>query len=249
MPRKGGTRIGNNAQRKSAVTTIGRLIDYGSHTKLISNRGNDWSAERITWTSGSFGFGVDGVERHPRAWKYDPSGAVLVEGDMLVIHFIDGDPEAPIISGGVRSLRPADAFFTTPAVGGDSNRFAARLAALDGAGAVSGHVEVEALHDGNVLEVRVGGGKFSGPRTRILIDATAGTISVGKGAETHQVPFGEVIVQALADLAADVIAVNTAIPTLTPVPPPALKATQILADAAASLSAGAPMLSTIVKVE
>lgn len=250
IPKKGAERRrGNNAERKSARTTIGRLIDYGTHVKLVSNEGNDWSSERVTYCSGSFGFGIDGLERNPRLWKYDPTGKVLVEGDMYVIDFVNDDPEAPIIRGGVRSLKPFDEFFTQSPIGADSNRFAARLAAVSPVGVATGHVEVEGLLNGNNLEIRVGGAQFKGPRLRIRIDGTTGAISIGKGLETHQVPFGEVLVQALADLAADIIAVNTAIPTLVPVPAPALKATTLLVDTAASLAAGPPMLSTIVKVQ
>jgi hypothetical protein len=250
IPKKTGGR-GNQSQRTAGnvYTTIGRLIDYGTHIKLVSNRGADWTSDRVTWVSGSFGFGADGVERSPRLWTYDDAGKPIVEGDMLVIDFLDGDSQSPIVRGGVRSIKPLDEFFVRPAIGADANRFAARLAAVDDEGAVTGHVEVEGLLDGNNLEIRVGGSTLSGARLRIRIDDDAGTISHGKGAEVHPAGLGDVQVQALMDLATDIIAVNTAIPTLTPVPAPTLKSTQILVDAAQSLAAGAPMLSSIVMVE
>lgn len=248
LPRK-PKRRGNAKQRNQVEGSVeGWLVDMGGGEIVLTDTdGNLWPAERVRTLTGTFGFGLDGLSKSPRPYLYDAQGAVVIEGDHFLVHFLKNDPNKPVISGGVRSLKPADPGWSPPQpIGEDPNPVRFRAALLSSAGAMTGHVQVAALDGGPVLEVVVGGGTF-GTGLRLELDYSAGTVKIGRGSETHQVAFGEVIVQALADLAADVLAVNTAIPTLTPVP--VLNATTLAIDTAQSLAAGAPMLSTVVKVE
>lgn len=254
MAHKLANRRGNAKERKTARPTTGYLIDYGDRVVLYDMRGNDWSADRISWVGGAFGYGVDGVERQPRAYKFGTGGQVLVEGDQVVIIFTDGNPEAPMIAGGVRKIRSpeeasADPFFSAQPIGGDPNPLKARVAARDPVSdAITGHVELECFTNGNQLEIRIGGSVLGGPKLRVLLDFDTGNIALGKGAELHPIPLGDAIVSALADLAADIATTAAAVPVVLPIPP-LPGAAQVALDCTESLINGAPFLSSVVKVE
>jgi hypothetical protein len=241
--------LGNAAQRTVvAGPTEGWLVDYGGGTVVLTDiRGNMWPAERVRFLCG-LGTNDEGLVRPPRPRKYNPDGTVLIEGDTLFVEFIDADPSKPVVRGGVRTLKPTDpTFFAGQDVGQDPNPIRWRAALQDPkSGAVTGSVQLRALDGGSRFELVVGGSKF-GTGLRLLLDYGAGTISFDRQGTTHPVPLGDEIVTRLQQIAQDLISINAALPTLSPVP--TLNAFQLLIDAAQSLSAGAPLLSTTVRVQ
>lgn len=257
IPRK-PPKLGNSkAGGKVDGPTEGRLVDMGSgRIKLAClTTGNDWSADSVRVVQGSFGFDAEGVAKAPRPWVFAPGTETpLVKGDVFLIHYVNGDPTKPVISGGIRSLAPSDpSFFPAQAVGADPNPVRLRAVRL-GAVGMANYIQVRALETGGDFEIMVGGGAFEnrlGGDFRIQINYTEGKIRIGRGGEANPVPKGDMIVQALQDLATDIIAVNAALPSLTPVP--TLNATQLLVDTATSLAdpagGGPPLLSPIVRVE
>lgn len=239
---------GNASQRaRMAGPAQGRLVDYGGGTLVLSDmRGGLWPAEKIRYLPGTFGYNEEGIEQSPRPWLF-AGDTVVVEGDWLLIHFLHGDGACPVIQGGIRTLKPADpAFFSGQAIGQDANRWRARKAARNPAGAITGTIEIRALDGRNALEIVVGGATF-GTGVRLAIDYDAGTVSLDQGGPTERSVLGEAVVDALGKLATDLIAVAAAVPTA--VPP---GATEVLAAAEASLAAGAPgapYLSSILRVQ
>lgn len=250
IPRK--TSPKGNARQRSVASgpTWGKLVDYGGDGLVLTDaRGHATPVDssKVRYLCGSFGNAEEGFHRAPRPWKY--AGDVpTVEGDTFLILYLDNEADKPLLIGGVRTLKPDDAeFFPPQPIGEDPNPARLRLALKNEAGVTTGHVEVTALDaGGRKLEISVGGATF-GAGMRILVDADAGQIKLGAHSETHQVPFGEALVEAIKGLADDMIAVNTAIPTLLSVP--LLNATTITVDAATSLASGAPYLSVAVLVE
>lgn len=248
IPRK-APRAGNAGQRlRVDGPTEGWFVDMGGGVLVLTDvRGNLWPQERVRVKQGSFGFSAEGVEKAPRPWKYDGAGNVLVERDRYLVHFLDGDPHKPVVEGGIRSLKPEDPAFLFPQpIGQDPNALRMRAARLTDAGTMEGHVQLRALDGSNGLELVVGGGTF-GAGLRIELNYDTGLIKIGAGGETHQVMLGDVVVQALLGIAQDLIALNAALPTLTPLA--TLKAFQLLTDATTSLSADTPFLSKITRVE
>lgn len=245
LPRKDGQ---NNPKANQAkqFPTMGRLVDRGADgVWLVTSRGE--VSRYVTGVQqGSFGNAAEGWSRPPRPWKYDPSGRVLVAGDHVLIVYIDGNPAKPVLLPGWPSLAPDDADVLPPRpTDADPNPARMRMVARDAtSGTVTGHVDVRALDGGNAIEVLVGGPTF-GVGLRVLLDFDAGQIKLGRGAETHRVPLGDAIATAIKTLAQDLLTVAAAVPVVPPPP----GTTQLLVDAATSLAAGAPLLSTVVSIE
>lgn len=236
--------------------TWGWLVDQGEgRLVLLARDGNRWPVgpgKMARYLTAGPRNTVEGLHRAPRPWVYDALGNPVVKGDYVLIAFINGDPKSPVILPGVAPLDPEDPdFLPGNPLGEDPNPIRGRWAARDArTGAVTGHLQVQALDGGNTFEIVAGGASF-GEGVRLLLDFDAGQIKVGRGDETHQVGFGEEIVQAIKTLAEAILAVDASQAAKLPSSAPVATATvtQVLADCTASLSAGAPMLSTIVKVQ
>jgi hypothetical protein len=216
IPRKRAIdRRGNAGERQTPPGPVeGILVDYGSKLVLRDSRGNTWDQDRVRLLAGDFGSCRDGTERAPRAWVFDQgSGSVLVEGDLLLIDFLDGDADKPFIRGGVRPLIPEDdSFFSGQSIGQDANRYAFRQVQLDAAGVQSGHFDIEAFADGTQqrLEIRVGGALLNGGKCRILLDFKAGVISIGDGNEDERVILGDEFLTDYKGVVDDLIAAAAA---------------------------------------
>lgn len=226
--------------------TMGRLVDRGADgVWLVTARGETTryiaGVHQGPWSNAS-----EGWSRPPRPWKYDPAGGVLVAGDHLLVVYLDGNPSKPVLIPGWPSLAPDDPEVLPPRpTDADPNPARVRMVARDPAsGAMTGHVDVRALDGGNAIELSVGGPAF-GVGLRLLLDFDAGQIKMGRGAETHRVPLGDMIAKALQTLAQDLLTVAAAVPVVPPPP----GTTQLLIDASTSLAAGAPLLSTVVTIE
>lgn len=257
--------------------TVARLVDYGDRVVFVDLRtGYEVPCElsTITYLSGPFGNAMERVHAPPRPWKFDPStGEVLIEGDQLLVVFLGNDHRHPVVLGGASSGEPEDPeMFPAQPLGTDPDPIRVRKARRDSnTGAALGTLQITTLDGGNGFDLVVGGSKFgegsrltidhdagtievqagsaSGPR--VILDAQAGTIKLGQGSETHQVGFGEAMVQALKTLAEAILAVDASQAAKLPSSAPVATATvtPIVADCVASLAAGPPYLSTIVKVQ
>lgn len=250
--------IPRHSNRPPGTTTVwgptwGRLVDYGDSLALVDMR-TGWAVpcdlSNVQILTGSWGNTVEGVQVGPRPWKFE-AGRAVVEGDNFLIVFLGNDHRHPVLIPGVRPPNPDDpGFFAARPIGEDPNPVRLRKVARNAAGAVTGTLEVTALDGGNGFEIVVGGGAF-GTGTRIELDHDAGTVKIGQGSETHQVAFGEAIVQAIKTLAEGLLQLDTVVAAKLISSAPILTATvtPVITDCATSLSAGAPMLSNIVKVE
>lgn len=166
--------------------TWGYFIDRGDRVDLVDGRtqhrwtGLDRGA--VQYSNGSAINAVEGFYRAPRPWKYDAQGNVIVYGDLVVIEFLDGNPNMPIVRPGARSTMsraPEEdtAFFPHNPLGQDPNPMRWRYVARDDRGAVTGHVQAKALDGGAKVELVVGGTKF-GEGVTVTLDFDAGRITM-----------------------------------------------------------------------
>lgn len=150
-----------HARRRRPMLTSGRFIDYGDRVVLADFDGNTWAAESVSIVQGSFGYRDDGVVKLPRPWTFNAStGLPTIEGDVVVVQFVNDNPATPIVMGGVRSAKASD-FLERNHGDGDRpfNRLAMRLRALDAAGAVVGEARVDvhgALGPGTIRALTTG---------------------------------------------------------------------------------------------
>ena len=168
------------------LRTWGYFVDRDGPIDLVDGRsGHRWQGidtGTVQYANGSPLNAVEGWYRAPRPWKYDNSGNVLVRGDIVVIDFLDGNPNMPLVSPGSRSTKTKDpdaddAFFPPNPLGQDPNPVRWRYVARNDAGAVTGHVQAKALDGGNKVELVVGGTKF-GEGVTVTLDFDAGRITM-----------------------------------------------------------------------
>lgn len=117
--------------------------------------GNVWSLNHVSILCGSFGWEAEGVAKLPRVRRFDSADKIIIEGDRVLIDFVDGNPKTPVVRGGLRSTA-CDAFLpynhADTEADTDENRLALRLRQLDEEGTETGTIELEAGHDegGNI---------------------------------------------------------------------------------------------------
>lgn len=163
--------------------TWGWLVDQGpGRLVLVSRDGQRWPAgpgSMVRYVAGGPRNTVEGFHRAPRPWVYDSRGKPVVAGDYLEIHFLDGNPQRPVVAPGVQALDPEDPDFHPPnPLGEDPNPIRGRWAARDPrTGAVTGHVQLRALDGTNALELVVGGPMF-GDGVILTLDFDAGRVDV-----------------------------------------------------------------------
>jgi len=136
--------------RRPRTVTSGWFVDYGDRVVLRDRWGNTWAEESVSIVQGGFGYKEDGAQKLPRPYTYDANGGVVVEGDVVVIDFLDGNPKTPLVLGGVRSAKDAG-FLSRGYQDEDApyNRMAARLRALDTSGGVVGEARLEVHASGD----------------------------------------------------------------------------------------------------
>lgn len=166
--------------------TWGYFVDRGDRVDLVDGRtqhrwtGLDRGA--VEYCNGSAFNATEGFFRAPRPWKYDDQGNVLVYGDLVLIEFLDGNPNRPIVRPGARSTKSRapdedTEFFPYNPLGQDPNPMRWRYVARDDRGAVTGHVQAKALDGGAKVELVVGGKKF-GEGVTVTLDFDAGRITM-----------------------------------------------------------------------
>jgi hypothetical protein len=133
---------------------IGRFVDYGDRVLLTDARGRTYSPEYVSIVTGFWGFGEEGTAKLPRPWLYDPAGGVLIEGDKVLIFFLDGKANLPIVMGAARRCAPDEFLpynYASPEA--NPNALRARLLALNALGVAEGEVRVKVCDDdkGSVL--------------------------------------------------------------------------------------------------
>lgn len=256
-----------------ASATWARFVDRGGTLWIEARDGNKWPAgagQMVRALSGGPRNTVEGLHRALRPWVYDARGNPVVKGDNVLVLFLDGNSQRPVVLPGVSPLDPEDPdFLPANPLGEDPNPIRGRWAARDAqTGAVTGHLQVTALDGGNSFEVVAGGTTFGeGARvaldfdagtvtldigdTRVEVNNTAGTIKLGQGSETHPVALGDDLLQRLKTVVEQLIVLDGIVAAKLPSTAPAITATltTVLADITASLAAGPPLLSTIVKVQ
>lgn len=142
---RGGSVAPTHSRRRRAMLTSGRFIDYGDRVVLADFDGNTWAAESVSIVQGGFGYREDGVTKPPRPWTFNAAtGQPVIEGDVVLIQFVNDNPSMPVVTGGVRSARASD-FLERGHADGERpfNRLAMRLRALDPTGAVVGEARVD----------------------------------------------------------------------------------------------------------
>ena len=235
---------GNASERSRTYgPSQGRFIDYGSGELVFADmNGGMWPAAKVRHKQGAFGFSVEGMQKAPRPWLF-AGDEVVVEGDWYLVHFMHGDPNHPVVDGGIGSIKPDDPeFFHGNPVGQDPNPIRMRAAVIDPAsGAVTGTLELRALDGGNRVELVVGGTSF-GTGVGIVLDFDAGTIEAGAGGTLVKASLGEAVVGALSTLATDLAAVAAFAGTTVP------DTSAMLVEIETSLNiGGAPFLSTVLR--
>lgn len=173
--------------RRPRSLTSGWFVDYGDAVVLRDRWGNTWAEASVSIVQGGFGYKEDGAQKLPRPFKYDANGGTIIEGDVVLIDFLDGNPKTPVVVGGVRSAKESG--FLARGYGDEQapyNRLAVRLRALDTAGAVSGEVRLDVHKPGNE-----GGAKLSATtRLELLVtddldtEAAAIRITIADGKVT-----------------------------------------------------------------
>jgi hypothetical protein len=124
---------------------VGWLERRGSVLDLVDELGNRWPWPDFTLQVGAWGYREDGVAVMPRDHQVDATGAVRVEGDKVLIQFIDGSSRRPIVTGSIAPVgRVADLL-----VGPDAspNRVVAILRCLDANGEETGRVRLAVADD------------------------------------------------------------------------------------------------------
>ena len=166
----------------------------GDTVRLVATNGRTWSLERVSFLQ-RFGGRGEGETKLPRPRERDPSGAVLVPGDMVLILFTDGNPNSPVVVG-TSVDRKADTLLDRNYDGTNPNRLAVRVAPRNGSDQELGHVELEvARQDDGSVEIRA---------------SDAIQVDVGSGAQTITLTMrdGEVTIKASGKVTVDAPAVE-----------------------------------------
>lgn len=124
---------------------VGWVERRGDDLHLVDELGNRWPWPTYSLLGGAWGFREDGVAVQPRPHQLDATGAVVVEGDKVLIQFIDGSARRPVVTGSIVPVgRAADL-----AVGPNTspNRVVAILRCLDSNGAETGRVRLAIADD------------------------------------------------------------------------------------------------------
>jgi hypothetical protein len=118
-----------------------------------TRRSHSWPLSFVSILQGFWGSvdNAEGVSKMPRVREYDAEGKVVVEGDRVLIEFIDGNPNTPVVRGGVRGVGATDflPYNQEPSKGpvSDQNRLAGRMVPLDADGKPQGVMEWELSYD------------------------------------------------------------------------------------------------------
>lgn len=186
-----GANAPTHARKRRPTLTSGRFIDYGDRVVLADFSGNTWAAESVSIVQGGFGYRDDGVTKPPRPWTFDAkTGLATIEGDVVLIQFVNDNPATPIVMGGVRSAKTSEFLERNHGDGTKPfNRLAMRLRALDTTGAVVGEARADIHGD-------LGPGTLRALTTHTLELVLAPDLTTEAGALTLRLEGGVVTVTA-----------------------------------------------------
>lgn len=238
---------------RPSLLTFGKFVDFEDTVKLVDRHGNVYDQNWVQVVTGFWGFDEDGSAKLPRPWRYAPgTDQVLVKGDMVLIFFLDGNPHRPVVMGSVRSFSSSgDAeipdtfdFSTAEAKSASQNTLKGRLRLVD---LDAGDVAFEAAK-----------GTPASPEVRWSLHAEGDGIADLQ--TTHYAQIRKVVpivpVEAAlraetfaSDLATSLGEVSAALVALGTPPASLINLTAMIAALTASLTAGAPYISTTLKVE
>lgn len=113
-----------------------RLVDQGNNVVVLDDlRGGIWPAERVSYM---------GAWR-PRPWSFS-NGAVVVEGDMVLVAFVHGAWRAPVVVGPAAKIG-GDLVRQNYADGRGSNHQLLTLECRDANGGLTGTVQIDVHAD------------------------------------------------------------------------------------------------------
>ena len=246
--------IPRHSRRRPRALTSGWFVDYGDRRVLRDRWGNTWAEESVSIVQGGFGYAEDGAQKLPRPFRYDPiTGKTVIEGDVVLIDFIDQNPKLPVVMGGVRSARETGYLDRGYAdAEAPYNRLAARLRALDTAGNVTGEMRLDVHGDDGDgaaklatttrIELLVSP-DLDTEATPIRVTIEGGKVTVEGGGLTEPVLLGRTYT---ADEAGAVSGIATVLSGLGfPVPP----AVAFAANLVLASTVGAPYLSQRLEAE
>lgn len=124
---------------------VGWLEKRGSGLDLVDEIGNRWPWPDFVLQVGAWGFREDGVAVMPRYHQVGTTGAVQVEGDKVLIQFIDGSSRRPIVTGSISPVGRAGDLLVGPDA--SPNRLVAILRCLDANGGETGRVRLAVADD------------------------------------------------------------------------------------------------------
>lgn len=142
IPRGGPRR----ASPQAIPPRVGWTEQRGSDLYLVDELGNRWPWPVFAVQVGPWGFREDGVAAMPRPHRLDATGAVAVEGDKVLIQFIDGSERRPVVTGSIAPVGRASDLVV--GVNADPNRVVAILRCLDASGRETGRVRLALADDG-----------------------------------------------------------------------------------------------------
>lgn len=258
--------IPGHRRARAAHLTTGRFVDYGDRVVLVDRNGNTWAQERVAVVQGGFGFAEDGAQKLPRPYKFDATGAVVIEGDPVLIDFLDGNARRPVVLGGIRSTAPGS-FLDRGYDEADApyNRAAVRLRALSSSGAVDGEVRVD-VHGAagpgvfrvlatDTIEVVVAD-DLDTEAGALRITVSGGKVTIDAGGVTEPVILGSTFLGDLNDWLLAFTTLVTACGSATTAPQVAAAFAAFAASHAtlagqvgASVAAGAPHLSSVTRTQ
>ncbi len=245
--------------------TYGWFVRQGTNVVLTDRRGNNHNLEYVSILQGTFGWDSEGFTKFPRPRVVDAEGKLLIEGDRVMIDYLDGNVKRPVVRGGIRSTRAIDFLgYNYKSEGATSNRLALRVEQRDERGNLLGEVEFEiGRNDLGKAELRASerielvvvdrlGEKDTGEELlRIRIREDGVDIVRGQTDSTDQVILGREFLTELKIALTEIAAGLTAIPSsAAAVNVFIAKITAALTpDISSGQPGGAPFLSTVLRTE
>jgi len=233
--------------------TLGVFVQFrDGKIRLVDYDHNVYDLTRVRLAQGTWGDNVEGVQKLPRVQVRDAqSGAVLVQGDQVLIGFLRGQPRTPYVLGGVRPAGDHDVLARDHAVeGADQNALKVLLVARDGEGTEGGRVYVEAgAGAGGAVLVQATQGvtvQVSDPigaAGALELDLAPDKATVSKGGATEPVPLGRTLLTDLQSALTEISGYLNGLGLVTP------NTLAMIGKITTSLAAGGPYLSTTLDTE
>ncbi len=127
---------------------LGVFVRRGDVIALTDLDGNEWSVDRVIIASGGFGFREDGASILPQPTVCSDDGQVLIEGDKVVIDFLDGNPKMPLVRGVANAAGRIADLPNRLTASAKVERKAVVLLVRNDQGAITGKLRIVAHDDG-----------------------------------------------------------------------------------------------------